>query len=295
MFLRSSYDDLYFNNVNPRFTDYHKYFILKGGKNNKRQTLKNNNLLKKMKIGNRKRSLKGGVIYGKGKHRFDFMVDTDGSMTKIFIGNKINCFTGLIYPENKTELIIQGFAFNKYCNVEQNLNSGKDTKIMFNTIINFIRENYQKVKKIVLTDNAITYCYSEITKQRERIPLYYLYLLKYGKGYYMQNFDFKISYNIDIIKHKENLHKYINFTLKYKLLYSFLTSESNKPYNGLIDELKRFFTIEGKLKQELNFKVLSRQLKKNKYDCYFIYELIDYIKLKCKFRDLRYDTYQLSL
>ena len=295
MFLRSSYDDLYFNNVNPNFTDYHNYFILKGGRNNKRNTHKNNNVLKGLKIMNRKRSLKGGVIYGKGKHRFDFMVDTDDNMTKIFIGNKINCFTGLIFPENESELIIQGFAFNKYCNVDQNLNSGKDTKIMFNTIINFIRENYQKVKKVILTDNAITYCYSEITKYRERIPLYYLYLLKYGKGYYMQNFGFKMSYNEDSIKHKENLYKYINFILKYKLFYSVLTSESNKPYKGLIYELKRFFTVDGKLKQELKFKDISRNLKQNKYDCYFLKLLISFIIRKADINDLRYDTYQLSL
>jgi hypothetical protein len=295
MILRSSYDDLYFDNVNPKFTDYHKYFILKGGRNIKKKSLKNHKLLKSLKIKNRKRSLKGGVIYGKGKYRFDFMVDTDDNMTKIFIGNKINCFTGLIYPENKTELIIQGFAFNKYCNVEQNLNSGKDTKIMFNTIIDFIRVNYQKVKKVILTDNANTYCYSEITKYRERISLYHLYLLKYGKGYYMQNFGFKISYNDDIIIHKNNIRNYLKFILNYNDFKIFLTFGANKKYKQLLDELKTFFTINDELKQELHFKDISRKLKENKYDCYFIYELIDYFKLKCKIRDLRYDTYQLSL
>ena len=287
---KSSYRDIYINNFRPDFTDYHRYFNLIGGKNKKKRTYKNNT-----QIRNKKRSLKGGVIYGKGVYRFDFKVDVTEDETRIFIGNKIDCFLGSIMIEDETELIIQGFAFNKYCNVEKNLDPGKGTKIMFNTIIDFIKENYQRVKKVVLTDNAITYCYSEIIKERIRIRLYYLYLLKYGKGYYMQNFGFKIFHNDDIITHKDNIRNYLVFVLNYEDFKKYLTSGANKKYEKLLDELTRFFTINDDLKQELHFKDISRNLKQNKYDCFFLYNLIDYIKLRAEFRKLTYNTYHLSM
>jgi len=285
---KSSYRDIYINNFRPDFTDYHRYFILKGGRNNKRKTLKNTH------IRNRKRSLKGGVIYGKGKYRFDFKVDVNEDETRIFIGNKIDCFLGSIMFEDETTLIIQGFAFNKYCNLEKNLDPGKGTKIMFNTIIDFIKENYQKIKTIELSDNAVSYCYSEIIKERRRIPLYYLYLLKYGKGYYMQNFGFKISHKKDKIIHSANIKKYLDFVFNYQDFKKYILEDVfNDPL--LLMDLNRFFTIDGELKQELRFKDISRNLKQYKYDCYFLYNLIEYIKLRAEFRKLSYNTYRLNL
>jgi len=287
---KSSYRDIYINNFRPDFTDYHRYFNLIGGKNKKKKTYKNN-----IEIRGRKRSLKGGVIYGKGKYRFDFKVDVNEDKTRIFIGNKINCFLGSIMIEDKTKLIIQGFAFNKYCNLEKNLDPGRGTKIMFNTIIDFIKDNYQKIKTVEFSDNAITYCYSEIIKERISLQLYYLYLLKYGKGYYMQNFGFTISYNDDIILHKDNIKNYLKFVLKYEDFKKYLTSGANKKYEKLIDELRRFFTINGELKQELHFKDISRNLKQNKYDCYFLRQLIIYIIRNADLYNLTYNTYHLSI
>ena len=162
-------------------------------------------------------------------------------------------------------------------------------------LIDFIKDNYQKIKTVELSDNAITYCYSEIIKERISIQLYYLYLLKYGKGYYMQNFGFTISYNDDIILHNDNIKNYLKFVLKYEDFKKYLTSGANKKYEKLIDELRRFFTINGELKQELHFKDISRNLKQNKYDCYFLRQLIIYIIRNADLYNLTYNTYHLSI
>ena len=297
--LRSIYDEAYFKNYKPGFTNYHKYFILNGGKSD---NYKVNNI----KIGNNKtrkthktikKTLNGGDIYGKGKYKFDFKVDKDDDLTKIFIGNYIDCFIGLIHSTNPTELIIQGFGYNKYCNESKNLEPGKGTKIMFNTILNYIKVKFKNIKRIELTDNAMIKCKSDIMDETFSINLYDLYFLKYAKSYYLQNFKFKFSYNRHKIIHRQNIINYLQYKLKYNDLVKYLSIyiKNNVNYNAVLVELKHFFTINNEFKRELTYKEISRNLKTQKYDCGLLYYLTLFIMTYAHLVNLRDVTYHLVL
>jgi len=310
--LRSIYDEAYFKNYRTGFTNYHKYFILNGGKSD---NYKVNNIIignhkthKKIKVINQnikqnkkfktiKYTLNGGEIYGKGKYKFDFKVDKDDDLTKIFIGNHIDCFIGLIHSNNPTELIIQGFGYNKYCNESKDLEPINGTKIMFNTILNYIKAKFKKIKRIELTDTATIKCKSDIIDETYSINLYDLYFLKYAKGYYLQNFKFKFSYNRHKIIHRQNIINYLQYKLKYKDLVKYLSIyiKNNVKYNAILVELKHFFTINSELKKELTYKEISRNLKTQKYDCGLLYYLTLFIMTYAHLVNLRDITYHLVL
>jgi hypothetical protein len=310
--LRSIYDEAYFKNYRTGFTNYHKYFILNGGKSDNYKVnnviIENHKTHKKIKVINQnikqnkklktiKHTLNGGEIYGKEKYKFDFKVDKDDDLTKIFIGNHIDCFIGLIHSNNPTELIIQGFDYNKYCNESKDLEPINGTKIMFNTILNYIKAKFKKIKRIELNDTATIKCKSDIIDETYSINLYDLYFLKYAKGYYLQNFKFKFSYNRHKIIHRQNIINYLQYKLKYKDLVKYLSIyiKNNVKYNAILVELKHFFTINIELKKELTYKEISRNLKTQKYDCGLLYYLTLFIMTYAHLVNLRDITYHLVL
>ena len=305
-----SYKSIYYANFKKHFTDYYEHFIKLVNKKTtkynytKKHIKTNNNLLK------RKKTLKqnGGEIYGKGKCKFDFKIDKDENETRIFIGNRHNCFLGSIFKDEPNKLIIQGFNFHKECNIEKNMNTGKDTKIMFNTIINYIKETYKNVSRIELTDKTELKCYSYILGLELNIDLYYLYHLKYGKGYYLQNFGFKIDNKAnDVNIQKRNILKYLNFELYFKEFNQFIIDEcQQKHYSQLIKELYRFFTLDNSnhcnygnysnhLTEKINYKIISQKLKNERFDCYFIDLLITFIRMKAGLIDLKLSSYYLNI
>lgn len=312
--LRSIYDEAYFKNYRTGFTNYHKYFILNGGKSDnykvnnvnnviignhktqknreKKQNIKQNRKLKTIK-----NILNGGEVYGKGKYKFDFKVDKDNDLTKIFIGNHIDCFIGLIHSNNPTELIIQGFGYNKYCNNSKDLEPGNGTKIMFNTILNYIKVKFKKLKRIELTDTATIKCKSGIINETFSINLYDLYFLKYAKSYYLQNFKFKFSYNRHKIIHKQNIINYLQYKLYYNVLIKYISIyiTNDVKYDAMLIELKHFFTINNELKKELTYKEISRNLKTQKFDCGLLYYLTLFIMTYAHLVNLRDVTYHLVL
>lgn len=310
--LRSIYDEAYFKNYRTGFTNYHKYFILNGGKSDnykvnnviignhkthKKIKVINQNIKQKKKFKTIKYTLNSGEIYGKGKYKFDFKVDKDDDLTKIFIGNHIDCFIGLMHSNNPIELIIQGFGYNKYCNESKDLEPINGTKIMFNTILNYIKAKFKKIKRIELTDTATIKCKSDIIDETYSINLYDLYFLKYAKGYYLQNFKFKFSYNRHKIIHRQNIINYLQYKLKYNDLVKYLSIyiKNNVKYNDILVELKHFFTINSELKKELTYKEISRNLKTQKYDCGLLYYLTLFIMTYAHLVNLRDITYHLVL
>lgn len=305
-----SYKFIYYTNFKKHFTDYYEHFIKLANKKatkynyTKKRIKTNNNLLKR----NKTLKQNGGEIYGQGKYKFDFKIDKDEHETRIFIGNRHNCFLGSIFNDRPNILIIQGFNFHKECNIEKNMDTGKDTKIMFNTIVDYIKETYKTVSRIELTDKTELKCYSNILGLELNIDLYYLYHLKYGKGYYLRNFGFKIDNKAnDINIQKKNILKYLNFELYFKEFNQFIIDEcQQKHYSQLIKELRRFFTLDNSnhsnygnhsnnLMEKINYKIISRKLKNERFDCYFIDLLIIFIRMKAGLIDLKLSSYYLDI
>ena len=182
------------------------------------------------------------------------------------------------------------------------MNTGKDTKIMFNTIIDYIKEKYKTVSRVELTDKTELKCYSNILGLELRIDLYYLYHLKYGKGYYLQNFGFKINNKAnDVNIQKRNILKYLKFELYFKDFNKFIIDEcQQKHYSKLIKELERFFTLDNSnhsnnLMEKINYKIISQKLKTERFDCYFIDLLIIFIRMKAGLIDLKLSSYYLDI
>lgn len=283
---------IYYKNFKSEFTDYYNFFIKNKKKTNTKKKYNGNKSIKQI----------GGVIYGNGKYKFNFKIDKNNYETRIFIGDKINCFLGLIYNDNPNIVIIQGFNFDKSCNIDENMIEGKDTKIMFNTILKFIKDKYKLINKVELTDEAELNCFSNIINDTISINLYYLYHLKYGKGYYLQNFGFKIDNSLgDINRHKNNIKKYLKYNLVYNEFKKFIIDEVNIEHRRyILSELNNFFSINidnnGKIEKlkKMNYKLISKKLKNIKYDCYFLDLLITFIKIKAEFIDLKKSSYYLE-
>jgi hypothetical protein len=296
-----SYKSVYYSNFKKHFTDYYNYFITSYEKNINKIKSTHKKLKFKNNLTKRKKTLKqnGGEIYDEDKYKFDFKIDEDEIETRIFIGNRHTCFIGSIFKDASNKLIIQGFNFHKECNIDKNMKTGKDTKIMFNTIIDYIKAKYKNISRIELTDKAELKCYSNILDIELNIDLYYLYHLKYGKGYYLQNFGFKIDNKAnDVNIQKRNILKYLNFELYFKEFNKFIIDECERKYHiQLIKELERFFTLDNsnKKNEKINYKIISQKLKTGRFDCYFIDLLITFIRIKAGLIDLKLPSYYLNI
>lgn len=118
------------------------------------------------------------------------------------------------------------------------------------------------------------------------IPLYYLYVFKYGKPYYVHQFGFKFSSERDKMTNKENLRKIKDITLNtvfYKKIYKELKHNDFEK-----DEIYKFI---GELKK---YKSISEFLKNQKEndDCDLLFTFLIYLfseyKLKYVFRSYYY-------
>lgn len=243
------------------------------------------NLLTKKKIYNQK----GGEIFGSGKYKFDFQENDLGDIKLIFIGNKENCINALIKDDEPNIVDLNGFSYYKSCNFTKDLERKTGSQQMMNTFIKYIKEKYTTVNTIILSDNSHIICSNKAFKDyKKRLPLYNLYLFKYGSGYYEKNFNFTLI--DDGIKHKLNLEKYKTIILNKDKIYQFLINIFDKTNPLIMNDIEEFMNLI--TDNELAYKFI-KHYDSNKVElCYILNEFLDYIITENKLYKLYGSTYQ---
>ena len=129
----------------------------------------------------------GGKIFG-SEFKFDFREDYNNvtHTIDVFIGDRKECIFITIEEDNKKVAHIQIFHYPK------KLPRISGTRILMKTALEYISLK-KGIKKVTLTDKS------------EKIPLFILYLFKYGKSYYQKNFGFKYINKMHQIQQTENL------------------------------------------------------------------------------------------
>jgi len=243
------------------------------------------NLLTKKKI----HTQKGGEIFGSGKYKFDFQENDLGDMKLIFIGNKENCITALIKDDEPNIVDLNGFSYYKSCNFTKDLERKSGSQQMMNTFIKYIKEKYTNINTIILSDNLHIVCSNKVFKDyKKRLPLYNLYLFKYGCGYYEKNFNFTLV--DDGIKHKLNLEKYKTITLDKDKIYTFLLTIFDKTNPLIMNDIEEFMNLI--TDYELAYKFIKHYDSDKVELCYILNEFLDYIMTENKLYKLYGSTYQ---
>ena len=131
------------------------------------------------------------------------------------------------------------------------------------------------IKKVTLTDKS------------EKIPLFILYLFKYGESYYQKNFGFKYMKKIDQISQAENMKirekHFINKKKVKKELLQYFAKEKVERFlefikNGeLISEFVKNFTCPNNL-FDIYFAFLKFELKDKKYNNLFGEVMCKFVK-----------------
>ena len=243
------------------------------------------NLLTKKKL----HSQKGGEIFGSGKYKFDFQENDLGDMKLIFIGNKENCITALIKDDEPNIVDLNGFSYYKSCNFTKDLERKSGSQQMMNTFIKYIKEKYKNVNTIILSDNSHIVCNNKVFKDyKKRLPLYNLYLFKYGCGYYEKNFNFTLV--DDGVKHKLNLEKYKTITLDKDKIYTFLLTIFDKTNPLIMNDIEEFMNLI--TNNELVYKFIKHYDSVKVDLCYILNEFLDYIMTENKLYKLYGSTYQ---
>ena len=243
------------------------------------------NLLTKKKI----HTQKGGEIFGSGKYKFDFQENDLGDMKLIFIGNKENCITALIKDDEPNTVDLNGFSYYKSCNFTKDLERKSGSQQMMNTFIKYIKEKYKNVNTIILSDNSHIVCSNKAFKDyKKRLPLYNLYLFKYGCGYYEKYFNFTLV--DDGVKHKFNLEKYKTITLDKDKIYIFLLTIFDKTNPLIMNDIEEFMNLI--TDNELAYKFIKHYDSDKIELCYILNEFLDYIMTENKLYKLYGSTYQ---
>jgi len=243
------------------------------------------NLLTKKKI----HIQKGGEIFGSGKYKFDFQENDLGDMKLIFIGNKENCITALIKDDEPNIVDLNGFSYYKSCNFTKDLERKSGSQQMMNTFIKYIKEKYKNVNTIILSDNSHIVCSNKAFKDyKKRLPLYNLYLFKYGCGYYEKNFNFTLV--DDGVKHKFNLEKYKTITLDKDKIYTFLLTIFDKTNPLIMNDIEEFMNLI--TDNKLAYKFIKHYDSAKVELCYILNEFLDYIMTENKLYKLYGSTYQ---
>jgi hypothetical protein len=135
----------------------------------------------------------GGKIFG-SEFKFDFREDYNNvtHTIDVFIGDRKECNLIAIEEENKKVAHIQNFHYPK------KLPRISGTRILMKIALEYI-SFFKEIKKVTLTDKAV------FTHKSDKIPLFILYLFKYGESYYHKNFGFKYLKKIKRIHQAENM------------------------------------------------------------------------------------------
>ena len=188
--------------------------------------------------------------------KFDFREDYNNvtHTIDVFIGDRKECILITIEEDNKKVAHIQNFNYHK-----------KLPRILMKTALEYISLE-KGIKKVTLTDKS------------EKIPLFILYLFKYGESYYQKNFGFKYMKKIDQISQAENMKirekHFINKKKVKKELLQYFAKEKVERFlefikNGeLITEFVKNFTCPQNL-FDIYFAFLKFELKDKKYNNLF--------------------------
>jgi hypothetical protein len=225
-------------------------------------------LQKKLKLN----KMIGGEMIVVDKQEFNiinFDPDDGDERTEIIINgdDSRKCLLGLIYP-NETSLILQGFGYSQTCTTDKQMETGKGTKAMFNALKKYVKKYYPKVNKIVLEDSSIFRCLYE--EQTINFNLYSYYMLKYGKPYYMKNFEFKFSDEKQLNLYIKNL-SFINQQLIInKYILNRYANYMDERYNKISsNKLVKFNEI-------VTDKDLKDIVKMKNLNCLYLFGLVDY-------------------
>lgn len=131
--------------------------------------------------------------------------DENETYVMIFIGNKKNkCVKAKIKYDAITQkknnyVEVETYGYYKTC--KKNNNNG-----VMNFFINYIKTNYKKIKKIILTDNC-----KILFEDNKKYATSYYYFFKYGNFYYSDKYNFipymKKKYLKIFEKNRENYNK----------------------------------------------------------------------------------------
>ena len=101
------------------------------------------------------------------------------------------CLVSLL--SDHTAKIVQLNKFNPSCGFDQST-----TKGMVNALCSLLKYKFG-IERVLLNDNSMIMC-----NDKSFFSLYYLYLFKYGEGYYQKNYGFKLVQPDDVQFHKQN-------------------------------------------------------------------------------------------
>lgn len=224
----------------------------------------------------------GGDIYPKkSKPQFDINTyfDEYNNSYTLFIGNKISCVRMTINIIDKTAEL-QDFNYSPLCSTNKNLPRGLGNKKMMETILKFSKKKFN-INKVELTDLSKIKCVNPITgKNIYEIPVYYLFIFKYGLPYYVKTFGFKFSSEIDKKTNERNTLKINEFIID-KIFYKNLYKEfefyniDNLEIKWFINNLQSYNTITNFIK---NWKYTS--------ECHIFFVFLNFL-----FRELKLDMF----
>ena len=242
--------------------------------------------------------MKGGSIIIVDKHEFDIISsdpDDECDCIEIIInGTDSNkCFLGLIYSNDETNMILQGFGYSQTCTTNKRMESGKGTKAMFYALKEYVKKYHPKVNKISLEDGSSFRCLYE--GRTINFDLYSYYMLKYGKPYYMKNFEFKFSDKKQEKLYDENLsHIKKNLIINGSILNKYADYMKLR-YNVNSDKLTKFNEIV--LDKDLKNIVKTDYKPNNKPCCLYLFALIDFYLIE-KFKNdykVQYACFELDI
>ena len=202
---------------------------------------------------------------------------------------RYKCFKLQIFNSNPSVALLQSFGYNQICTTNKKMEGRKGTRAMMLALIQYIKENHSSVNKITLSDESFIDC------EGEKFNLYSYYMLKYGKPYYMKNFEFKFSDKKQQKLYEKNL-SFINqqLTIDRDILDRY-TNYMDERYNVSSDKLTEFNEIV--LDKDLKNIVKTDYKPNNKPCCLYLFALIDFYLIE-KFKNdykVQYACFELDI
>ena len=120
------------------------------------------------------------------------------------------------------------FAYGEDCNISGDLTRKDGTQILMDAIIKFLKKHCPYVKTIELFDASNLVCKDKRNTKKynlfesEGIPLYDIYISKYGRGYYEEKYGFRLKLEESIHQHEKNVVAVNSIILFEDLISNFL-------------------------------------------------------------------------
>jgi hypothetical protein len=139
---------------------------------------------------------------------------------KIIVGNDDSkCVIIYIYTDKPNIANIDKFDYNEKCNITKNMKRKIDTKILMDSIVEFLHNMFPAVNILYLEDDSKSMC----NNSKFKVYYYDLYLFKYGAPYYVHNYGFEIFGDIEKEQHDDNLKLITDFKIDKTKLSQYLS------------------------------------------------------------------------